>query len=102
MASSQTSSMTLKKKESIIDGRLFILSVVMNRIESEHENLAIMEHVLSRIKQTGLYNLGRQHFEVFDELLVEEFYQNALVCFHFVKNGGYVADISAEVRGVEI
>ncbi|KAL6569955.1 hypothetical protein OROMI_014469 [Orobanche minor] len=102
MASSQTSSMSLKKKESIIDGRLFVRSIVMNKIESEHEDLDVTEHVVSRIKQLGLYNLGRQHSEVFDELLVEEFYQNASVRLHSLKKGGDAADISAEVRGVEI
>ncbi|KAL6571141.1 hypothetical protein OROHE_002784 [Orobanche hederae] len=102
MASSQTLSMSLKKKESIINGRLLVRSVVMKRIESEHEDLAVMEHVVSRIKQMGLYNLGRQHTEVFDELLVEEFYQNASLHFHSVKKGGDIADISANVRGVEI
>ncbi|KAL6564937.1 hypothetical protein OROMI_016387 [Orobanche minor] len=88
MASSQTSSISLKKKESIIDGCLFVRSIVMNRIESEHEDLAVMEHVVSRIRLTGLYNLGKQHTEVFNELLVEEFYQNALARFHSVKKGG--------------
>ncbi|KAL6582974.1 hypothetical protein OROMI_005052 [Orobanche minor] len=102
MASSQTSTHSLKKKESVIDGRLFVHSVVMNRIEAEHEDSAAMEHVVSRIKHIGHYNLGRQHFEVFDELLEEEFYQKSSVCFHFVKKARDVADISAEVCGVEM
>ncbi|KAL6548866.1 hypothetical protein OROHE_008711 [Orobanche hederae] len=74
----------------------------MNKIEAGHEDLDVMEHVVSIIKQTGLYNLRRQHSKVLDELLVEEFYQNASVHFHSVKKGGGVADISAKVRGVKI
>ncbi|KAL6542611.1 hypothetical protein OROMI_024213 [Orobanche minor] len=102
MASSQTSSMSLKKKESIIDGSLFVRSVVMKKIETNHEYLNVMEYVVSKIKQSGLYKLGRQQSEVFNDLLVEEFYQNASVCFHSLKKGGDMADISTEVRGVEI
>ncbi|KAL6506110.1 hypothetical protein OROHE_022639 [Orobanche hederae] len=89
-------------KESIIDGCLFVQSFVINRIKAESEDLTAMEHVDSRIKQTRLYNLGRQHSEVFDESLVEEFYQKASVRFHSMEKGGDVADIYAEIRGVEI
>ncbi|KAL6580741.1 hypothetical protein OROMI_006664 [Orobanche minor] len=102
MASSQTSYFTEKRKESIIDGRLFVQYVVMDRVEAEKDDVAAMEHVVSRIKQTGLYNLGRQHSEVFDESLVEEFYKKALVCFHSEKKRGSIADISAKIHGVEI
>ncbi|KAL6588004.1 hypothetical protein OROMI_000982 [Orobanche minor] len=102
MASSQTSFFSEKSKESIIDGRLFVQVVVMNRIEAKNGDLAAMGHVVSRIKQIGLYNLERQHCEVFDESLVEEFYQDASVYFHSVKRGGDVAEITAEICGVEI
>ncbi|KAL6555691.1 hypothetical protein OROHE_006965 [Orobanche hederae] len=102
MASSQTTSITEKKKESIIDGCLFIQSVVMERIQTENDDVAAMEHVVSRIKQTGMFNLGRQHSELYDESLVEEFYREASVCFHSVKKGGDVAEISATICGVEI
>ncbi|KAL6550162.1 hypothetical protein OROMI_020650 [Orobanche minor] len=102
MASSQTTSFTKKKKETIIDGRLFVKSVVMERIQNEHDGSAMMELVVSRINQSGLFNLGRQHSELYDESLVVEFYQEASVCFRSEKKGGGVAEISASIRGVEI
>ncbi|KAL6517041.1 hypothetical protein OROHE_018001 [Orobanche hederae] len=102
MASSQTTSFTKKKKESNIDGQLFIKSVVMERIQNENNDVAAMEHVVSRIEQSGLFNLGRQHSELYDESLVEEFYQEASVRVRSAKKGGDVAEISATIRGVEI
>ncbi|KAL6508861.1 hypothetical protein OROHE_021420 [Orobanche hederae] len=74
----------------------------MNRIQKEHDDSAAMALVVSRIKQTGLFNLGRQHSELYDESLVEEFYQEASIRFRSEKKGGGVADISASIRGVEI
>ncbi|KAL6552754.1 hypothetical protein OROHE_008118 [Orobanche hederae] len=102
MASSQTPSFTEKKKESIIDGRLFVKSVIMEIIQNENDDFAAMEHVVSRIEQRGLFNLGSQHSELYDESLVEEFYQEASVRFRSVKKGGDVAEISVTIRGVEI
>ncbi|KAL6564766.1 hypothetical protein OROMI_016216 [Orobanche minor] len=102
MASSQTTSFTEKKKETIINGRLFVKSVVMNRIQNEHDESAVMALVVSRIKQTGLFNHGRQHSELYDESLVEEFYQEASVHFSSEKKGGGVTGIFASIRGVEI
>ncbi|KAL6585842.1 hypothetical protein OROMI_002486 [Orobanche minor] len=102
MASSQTTSFTEKKKESIIDGRFFVQTVVMERIQNENNDVAAMEHVVSRIQQTSLFNLGRQHLELYDESLVEELYQEASVRFRSVKKGEGVAEISASIRGVEI
>ncbi|KAL6576258.1 hypothetical protein OROHE_000039 [Orobanche hederae] len=102
MPSSQTTSFTEKKKESIIDGRLFVQLVVMERIQTENDDVAVMEHVVSRIQQSGLFNLGRQHSELYDESLVEEFLLEASVRFRSVKKGGDVAEISATIRGVEI
>ncbi|KAL6566567.1 hypothetical protein OROMI_014971 [Orobanche minor] len=101
MASSQTTSFTENKKESIIDGRLFVQSVVMKRIQTGND-IAAMEHVVSCIQQSGLFNLGRQHSDLYDELLVEEFYQEASVRFRSVKKGGDVAEISASICAVEI
>ncbi|KAL6582844.1 hypothetical protein OROMI_004922 [Orobanche minor] len=74
----------------------------MNRIQKEHDDSAAMALVVSRIKQTGLFNLGRQHSELYDESLVEEFYQEASVCFRSENKGGGVARIFASIRGVEI
>ncbi|KAL6557937.1 hypothetical protein OROMI_018287 [Orobanche minor] len=102
MASSQTTYFTENKKESIIDGRLFVQSIVMGRIHIENDDIAAMEHVVSRIQQSGLFNLGRQHSDLYDESLIEEFYQKASVCFCSVTKGGYVAEISATIHGVEI
>ncbi|KAL6584623.1 hypothetical protein OROMI_003912 [Orobanche minor] len=102
MASSQTTSLNEKKKQTIIDGRLFVKSVVMNRIQREHDDSAAMALVVSRIKQTCLFNLGRQHSELYDESLVEEFHQEASVRFRSEKKGGGVAEIFASIRGVEI
>ncbi|KAL6507202.1 hypothetical protein OROHE_022101 [Orobanche hederae] len=102
MASSQTTSFTKKKKETIIDGRLFFQSVVMERIQNENDDVSIMEHVVSRIEQSGLFNFGRQHPELYAESLVEEFYQEASVRVRSSKKGGDVAEISTTIRGVEI
>ncbi|KAL6570135.1 hypothetical protein OROMI_014649 [Orobanche minor] len=74
----------------------------MNRIQKEHDDSVAMALVVSRIKQTGLFNLGRQHSELYDESLVEEFYQEASVCFRSETKGGGVAEIFASIRGVEI
>ncbi|KAL6580824.1 hypothetical protein OROMI_006747 [Orobanche minor] len=102
MASFQTTSFTEKKKETIIDGRLFVKSIVMERILNEHKDSATMKLVVFRINQSGLFNLGRQHSELYDESLVEEFYQEASVRFRSEKKGGGVAEIFASIRGVEI
>ncbi|KAL6563025.1 hypothetical protein OROHE_005612 [Orobanche hederae] len=102
MASSQTTSFTETKKESIIDGRLFVQTVVMERIQSENDDIAAMEHVVSRIQQSNLFNLGRQHSDLYDESLIDEFYQEASVRVRSVKKGGGVAEISAIIRVVEI
>ncbi|KAL6580456.1 hypothetical protein OROMI_008480 [Orobanche minor] len=95
MASSQTTSFIEKKKESIIDGCLFVQVVVMERVLTENDDVAAMEHVVSRIKQTGLFNLGRQHSDLYDESLVEEFYREASVRFRSVKKGGDVAELQS-------
>ncbi|KAL6522990.1 hypothetical protein OROMI_031338 [Orobanche minor] len=102
MESSQTTSFTKKKKEPIIDGWLFVQSVVMERIQTENDDVAALEHVVSRIQQSSLFNLGGQHSDLYDESLVEELYQEASVCFRSLKKGGDVAEISATIRGVEI
>ncbi|KAL6542456.1 hypothetical protein OROMI_024058 [Orobanche minor] len=102
MASSQTISVSEKKKETIIDGRFFVKSVVMNRIISENDDSAAMAYVVSRIKRTGMFNIGRQHSELYDESLVEEFYQEASVRYLSEKKGGGVTEIFASIRGVEV
>ncbi|KAL6561497.1 hypothetical protein OROMI_017098 [Orobanche minor] len=102
MASSQTSSLNLKKKDSIVDGRLFVRLYILNRIKSEHEDATAMELVVSHIKQSGLYYLGKQLSDLYEEKLVEEFYQTASVRLHSAEKRGDIASISTQVRGVEI
>ncbi|KAL6543487.1 hypothetical protein OROHE_010109 [Orobanche hederae] len=85
MASSQTSYQSLKKKESIIDGRDFDRFIFMERVKLEIDNLDTMELVVSRIKQQGLYRLVR---------------------LSSLKRRGDVLDITADItaifRGIEI
>ncbi|KAL6542648.1 hypothetical protein OROMI_024250 [Orobanche minor] len=102
MSSSQITSGSEKKSNSIIDGRLLSQSVVIKRVQDENEDIAAMESVISKIKQSGLFKLGCQHSDIYDESLVEEFYQEASVRFRSDKKGGDVAGIYATVRGVEI
>ncbi|KAL6570110.1 hypothetical protein OROMI_014624 [Orobanche minor] len=61
-----------------------------------------MAHLVSPIKRTGLFNIGRQHSELYDESLVEDFYQVATVRVLSEKKGGGVAEIFASIRGVEV
>ncbi|KAL6580407.1 hypothetical protein OROMI_008431 [Orobanche minor] len=74
----------------------------MEIIQSENDDIATMEHVVSRVQQTGLFNLGRQHSNRYNESLVEEFYREASVRFRSVKKGGDMAEMSAIIHGVEI
>ncbi|KAL6519564.1 hypothetical protein OROHE_017384 [Orobanche hederae] len=101
MASSQTSSHS-QKRDQIIDGRLFSRSTVMDRIISEVEDDGSMESIISKIEERGLYRLGRSHTEMYDELMVEEFYRNASVKAHSRKHGGGIISISASVQGISI
>ncbi|KAL6531117.1 hypothetical protein OROHE_014186 [Orobanche hederae] len=101
MASSQTSSHS-QKRDQIIDGRLFSRSTVMDRIFSEVEDNGTMENIISKIKEQGLYRLGRSHPELYDELIVEEFYRVATVKAHSRKHGGGIINISASVQNISI
>ncbi|KAL6518295.1 hypothetical protein OROMI_033996 [Orobanche minor] len=87
MASSQTSSQSLKKTDHIIDGRLFSRSTVLDRIKSETEDLDSMERIVSKIKQQGLYCLGCMHSDLYDEHIVEELYLDASVKLFSRKQG---------------
>ncbi|KAL6557534.1 hypothetical protein OROMI_017884 [Orobanche minor] len=44
----------------------------MERVQTENDDVAAMEHVVCHIQQTGLFNLGRQHSDLYDESLVED------------------------------
>ncbi|KAL6582095.1 hypothetical protein OROMI_006109 [Orobanche minor] len=101
MASSQTSSHS-QKRDQIIDGILFSRSTVMDRIISEVEDDNNMENIISKIEEQGLYRLGRSHPELYDELIVEEFYRVATVKAHSHKHGGGIIGISASVRNISI
>ncbi|KAL6504682.1 hypothetical protein OROHE_023440 [Orobanche hederae] len=101
MASSQTSSHS-QKRDQIIDGRLFSRSTVMDRIISEVEDEDNMEKIISKIEEQGLYRLGRFHPELYDELIVEEFYRVATVKAHSRKHGGGIISISASVQNISI
>ncbi|KAL6508835.1 hypothetical protein OROHE_021394 [Orobanche hederae] len=101
MASSQTSSHS-QKRDQIIDGRLFSRSTVMDRIISEVEDDDNMEKIISKIEEQGLYRLGRLHPELYDELIVEEFYRVATVKAHSRKHGGGIISISASVQNISI
>ncbi|KAL6558746.1 hypothetical protein OROMI_019096 [Orobanche minor] len=101
MASSQTSSHS-QKRDQIIDGRLFSRSTVMDRIISEVEDDDNMEKIISKIEEQGLYRLGRSHLELYDELIVEEFYRVATVKTHSRKHGGGIISISASIQDISI
>ncbi|KAL6527990.1 hypothetical protein OROHE_014940 [Orobanche hederae] len=102
MASSQTSSLSLKKKESIIDGRGFDRFIIMETVKMEVDDLDAMELVVSRNKQQGFYRLGNPCPQLYDERIIEEFHLDASVRFYSLKRGGDVADITAAIHGVEI
>ncbi|KAL6560082.1 hypothetical protein OROHE_006320 [Orobanche hederae] len=101
MASSQTSSHS-QKRDQIIHGRLFSRSTVTDRIISEVEDDGSMESIISKIKEQGLYRLGRSHTETYDKLIVEEFYRVASVKAHSRKHGGGIISISTSVQGISI
>ncbi|KAL6512968.1 hypothetical protein OROHE_019758 [Orobanche hederae] len=101
MASSQTSSHS-QKRDQIIDGHLFSKSTVMDRIISEVEYDGNMESIISKIEEQGLYRLGRSHPELYDELIVEEFYRVSTVKAHSRKHGGGIISISAFVQDISI
>ncbi|KAL6565521.1 hypothetical protein OROHE_004576 [Orobanche hederae] len=101
MASPQTSSHS-QKRDQIIDGRFFSRSTVMDRIISEVEDNGTMENIISKIEEQGLYRLGRSHPELYDELIVEEFYRVATVNAHSRKHGGGIISISASVQNISI
>ncbi|KAL6582182.1 hypothetical protein OROMI_006196 [Orobanche minor] len=101
MASSQTSSHS-QKRDQIIDGRLFSRSTMMDRIIYEVEDDDNMENIISKIEEQGLYRLGRSHPELYDELIVEEFYCVASVKTHSRKHGGGINSISASIQDISI
>ncbi|KAL6573160.1 hypothetical protein OROMI_012776 [Orobanche minor] len=101
MASSQASQ-SLKKKDHIIDGRLFSRSIVLDRIKSETEDVDTMEDIISRLEQQNLHRLGRTQTNVYDEQIVEDFFRDASVKLFSHNHGGGVSKISATVKGVQI
>ncbi|KAL6498977.1 hypothetical protein OROGR_028155 [Orobanche gracilis] len=100
MASSQTSTQT--QKEMIIDGRIFARSVLVERTTNENEDVELMEFVVSKVKQQGLYRLVSSHSTVFDKKIVEDFYLNAAVSIFSLNQEGGVREITSSVNGVDI
>ncbi|KAL6535046.1 hypothetical protein OROMI_026420 [Orobanche minor] len=101
MASSRTSSHS-QKRDQIIDGRLFSRSTVMDRIIYEVEDDDNMEKIISKIEEQGLYRLGSSHPELYDELIVKEFYRVATVKAHSRKHGREIISISASIQNISI
>ncbi|KAL6549778.1 hypothetical protein OROMI_020266 [Orobanche minor] len=101
MASSQASQ-SLKKKDHIIDGRLFSRSTGLDRIKSETEDVDTMEDIISRLEQQNLHRLGRTQTNFYDEQIVEDFFRDASVKLFSHNHGGGVSKISATVKGVQI
>ncbi|KAL6580727.1 hypothetical protein OROMI_006650 [Orobanche minor] len=75
---------------------------MMDRISSEVEDNGTMESIISKTEEQGLYRLGRSHPELYDELIVEEFYRVATVKTHSRKHGGGIISISASVQNNSI
>ncbi|KAL6531526.1 hypothetical protein OROMI_027889 [Orobanche minor] len=101
MASSQASQ-SQKKRDHIIDGRLFSRSTVLDRIKFETEDVDTMEDIISRLEQQNLHRLGRTQTNFYDEQIVEDFFRDASVKLFSHNHGGGVSKISATVRGVQI
>ncbi|KAL6538785.1 hypothetical protein OROMI_025111 [Orobanche minor] len=101
MASSQASQ-SLKKRDHIIDGRLFSRSTVLDRIQSESEDVDTMEAIISKLEHQNLHRLGRTQTNLYDEEIVEDFFRDASVKLFSRNHGGGVSEVSATVKGVQI
>ncbi|KAL6540785.1 hypothetical protein OROMI_024668 [Orobanche minor] len=71
----------------------------MDIIQAQNEDLENMNLFVSRIRQQGLYRLGGQFSDLYDERIVEEFFLEASFK---LKSGGDVSEISGVVRGIEV
>ncbi|KAL6558775.1 hypothetical protein OROMI_019125 [Orobanche minor] len=101
MATSQ-SSHSQKKRDQIIDGRLFSRSSVLDRLRAEVEDTDSMEAIISKIRDQGLHRIGSSRTNYYDEDIVEEFYHDTSVKLYSHKQGGGVRDIRATVQGIPI
>ncbi|KAL6580866.1 hypothetical protein OROMI_006789 [Orobanche minor] len=101
MATSQTSSLSMKKKYTIIDGKIFA-KTVMERVHYEANDVDGMELVAYRIRQQDLYHLGSHHADLYDEHIVEELYLDASIKYFYLKRGGDISDITAIVQGIGV
>ncbi|KAL6580432.1 hypothetical protein OROMI_008456 [Orobanche minor] len=99
MTTSQ-SSHSQKKRDQIIDGRLFSRSTVLDRLKSEVEDTDNMEVNIDKILNQGLHRIGSSRTGFYDEEIVKEFYQDATVKLYSRKHGGGVRDIRATVQGI--
>ncbi|KAL6581028.1 hypothetical protein OROMI_006951 [Orobanche minor] len=101
MASSQASQ-SQKKRDHIIDGRLFSRSTVLDIIKSETGDVDTMEDIISKLEQQNLHRLGRTQTNFYDEQIVEDFFRDASVKLFSHNHGGGVSKIYATVKGVQI
>ncbi|KAL6556234.1 hypothetical protein OROGR_005522 [Orobanche gracilis] len=99
--STSTASQILKK-DNIIDGRLFVEEKVLAMVQKENEDEMTMTFVIKKLKNQGIYKFGLLRTEVYDEKIVEEFYQEAVVTNLPLSKGGDVQSISATVREIPI
>ncbi|KAL6500817.1 hypothetical protein OROGR_027325 [Orobanche gracilis] len=97
--STSTASQILKK-DNIIDGRLFDEEKVLAMVRKENEDEMTMTFVIKKLKNQGIYKFGLLRTEVYDEKMVEEFYQEAVVTNLPLSKGGDVQSISATVREI--
>ncbi|KAL6534916.1 hypothetical protein OROGR_013591 [Orobanche gracilis] len=100
--STSTVSQTLKKKDNIIDGRFFDQEKVLAMVNKEGEDEMTMTFVINKLKNQGIYQFGLLRVKDYDEKMVEEFYQEAVVTNYPLSKGGDVKSISATVCDIPV
>ncbi|KAL6580428.1 hypothetical protein OROMI_008452 [Orobanche minor] len=96
MSASETSSLSLRKKDMIINGRIFARSA--REYISEDNDRVGMNLFVSRVKQASLYRLGSLHPENYDVQIVEEFFLDADFLYASDKKG---SDLTVAVSTVQ-
>ncbi|KAL6506199.1 hypothetical protein OROGR_024380 [Orobanche gracilis] len=61
-----------------------------------------MTNVINKLKNQGVYLFGRLRAGDYDEKMVEEFYQEAVVTNYQLRKGGDVKAISKTVREIPV
>ncbi|KAL6521328.1 hypothetical protein OROGR_017897 [Orobanche gracilis] len=95
-------SQSLNKTNTIIDGRFFDQDMVMSQVDREGEDCGDMTSVINKLKNQGVYLFGHLCVGDYDEKMVEEFYQEAIVTNYPLRKGGDVKAISATVREIPV